>query len=303
MDRSPTSASSCTTGASPDAYSIVILTKDEAINIGACLQSCRACDDIHVLDSGSSDNTCDLAAAMGATVHRHAFESFARQRNWAIDNVPLRHDWVLHLDADERLTPALDAELRALVESRPQEAGFYVPSKLMFMGRWLRRTAGPMYQVRFFDRRRLRFVDYGHGQREQTDGALGTVRAPYLHESFSKGLETWFEKHNRYSSAEAAQAIAALSEAMPWRDLMSLDGIRRRRALKVLAYRLPLRAQLRWIYMALLRGGFLDGRAGLAYISLMTSYEQMTTSKIKWLRTVPEPERARLDEGVRQGVG
>lgn len=272
------------------AYSIVILAKDEAVDIVDCLRSCAACDDVHVLDSGSDDGTRDIAATIGATVHQHAFESFGRQRNWAIDNIALRHDWVLHLDADERLTPALDAELRRIVASAPSEAGYYVPSKLIFMGRWMRHTAGPMYQVRFFHRQRLRFVDHGHGQREQTDGEVGTVTTPYLHESFSKGLESWFEKHNRYSSGEAEQAVAALSGPIPWRDLCSRQPVRRRRALKATAYRLPLRAELRWLYMAVIRLGFLDGRAGLAYISLVVSYERMTTSKIKWLRSVGDSE-------------
>ena len=166
---------------SQDGYSVVVLAQDEAINIEACLRSCRSCDDIHVVDSGSTDDTREIAAAMGAVVHRHAFASFGQQRNWAIDNISIRNDWVLHLDADERLTPALDAELRTLVVRNPPEAGFFVPSKLIFMGRWMRHTAGPMYQVRFFNRRRLRFVDYGHGQREQTAGQLGTVQHPYLH--------------------------------------------------------------------------------------------------------------------------
>lgn len=275
-------------------YSIVVLTKDEALNIAACLSTCASCDDVHVLDSGSEDQTCEIATAMGATVHHHPFESFGRQRNWAIDNISLRHDWVLHLDADERLTPALDAELRKRIAANPSEAGYYVPSRLTFMGRWMRRSAGPMYQVRFFHRQRLRFLDHGHGQREQTDGELGTVSAPYLHESFNKGLDSWFDKHNRYSSGEAEQAVATLSPTIPWRDLFSRQQIRRRRALKTVAFRLPCRAQLRWIYMAIIRLGFLDGREGLAYISLVVSYERMTTSKIHWLRSVrdsvSEPE-------------
>jgi glycosyltransferase involved in cell wall biosynthesis len=263
---------------------------DEAVNIAACLRSCVSCDDVHVVDSGSDDATRDIASAMGATVHRHPFESFGRQRNWAIDRITLRHDWVLHLDADERLTPALDAELRSIAASGPSEAGYYVPSRLMFMGRWMRRTAGPMHQVRFFHRERLRFVDHGHGQREQTNGALGRVASPYLHESFSKGLDSWFEKHNRYSSGEAEQVVAAMTDRIPWRALLSRDSVRRRRALKATAYRLPFRAQLRWFYMAVVRLGFLDGREGLAYISLVVSYERMTTSKIKWLRASRDPK-------------
>src|SRR5438045_4083417 len=89
-------------GAAP--VSVVTLTLDEERNIADCLRSCAWCDDVHVLDSGSSDRTCAIADAMGATVHRNPFRSFGHQRNWAIDNIATKHNWQFHLDADERFT-------------------------------------------------------------------------------------------------------------------------------------------------------------------------------------------------------
>jgi glycosyltransferase involved in cell wall biosynthesis len=114
---------------------------DETINIVACIESYKDCDDIHVLDSGSTDGTRELAEALGAQVHVHKFESFGSQRNWAIDNIPVKHDWILHLDADERLTDTLSSEMRAVLASNPEEAGYYLPSKLIFMGRVLKHLA------------------------------------------------------------------------------------------------------------------------------------------------------------------
>ncbi len=133
---------------------LVILTQDEEKNLPECLRSVIGrVADIHVLDSGSTDGTVALARGFGVPVHVHPFAGFGQQRNWAIDNIPHAHRWVLHLDADERMTPDLEAELRRLLTADPSEAGFYVPSKLMLDGRWLRHSSGyPVYQVRLFDR-------------------------------------------------------------------------------------------------------------------------------------------------------
>src|SRR5688572_16403049 len=193
--------------------SVVILTYNEETNIADCLRSCAWCDDVHVVDSGSTDRTCEIAREMGAHVHIHPFKSFGDQRNWAIDSIDHKHDWVFHLDADERFTPELVGEMRQVLADHPGDAGFYVPHKLMFMGRWLRYAEGgyPIYQMRLFHKARMRFHDYGHGQREATTGRVGMLHRPYLHFNFSKGLDDWIDKHNRYSALEAAEAFALLS--------------------------------------------------------------------------------------------
>ncbi len=266
--------------------SVVILTLNEEINIAACIESLEGIGDIHVLDSGSTDRTCEIARELGAKVSVNPFESFGKQRNWAIDNMDLEHPWVLHLDADERMTPELRDEISSLLETDPAEAGYFVPSKLMFMGRWLRHAGGyPTYQVRLFHIDRLRFTDYGHGQREETTGELGTLERPYLHDAFSKGLDDWLAKHNRYSRQEAEQAILEKVEGVRLRDLISADSVRRRRTLKRIAYRLPARASLRWWYIYLVQLGFLEGREARTYATLITTYERMTGIKIKWLES------------------
>ncbi|MAC19924.1 MAG: hypothetical protein CMJ23_09670 [Phycisphaerae bacterium] len=274
------------TGRGGVGLSVVILTLDEEINIRACIESLEGVEDIHVLDSGSSDRTCEMAREMGAKVSFHDFESFGSQRNWAIDNMPLENQWVLHLDADERMTPELLEEIRVLLAGDPEEAGFFVPSKLMFMKRWLKHAGGyPTYQVRLFHTGRLRFTDYGHGQREETDGEVGTLRQPYLHDAFSKGLDDWLAKHNRYSRQEAEQAIAEKAEGIRLRHLWSSDSVVRRRTMKRIAYRLPARASLRWWYIYLGQLGFLEGREARTYATLITTYERMTGIKIKWLES------------------
>lgn len=263
---------------------MVILTLDEEINIAGAIASCAWCDDVHVLDSGSKDRTADIARSMGATVHVNPFRSFGAQRNWAIDHIPLKHDWTFHLDADEQFTPPLVEEMAAVLAGNPSEAGFNVANQMIFMGGWMRHASGyPAYQMRLFHKARMRFKDHGHGQREDTQGAVGTLREPYLHYNFSKGLDDWFARHNRYSSAEARQ-IHGQSESMRLLDLLSGDPVRRRRALKALGYALPLRPHLRWLHTVLIKRAFLDGRPGLRYATMLSIYERMIDFKLKVLR-------------------
>jgi acetyltransferase-like isoleucine patch superfamily enzyme len=246
---------------------------------------------VHVLDSGSTDRTRDIARELGAGVWEHPFESFGAQRNWAIENIPVRHDWIFHLDADERFTPELVREMARVIEARPDEAGFHVPSKLMFMGRWLKRAGGyPTYQMRLFHKTRMRFRDWGHGQREQTEGLVGKLAQPYVHYAFSKGLYDWLDKHNRYSSLEALQVIASRHERPTLRRMLARDPVERRRAWKLVGYRLPFRPFMRWFVTLVLTGGLLEGRPARTYASLLATYERMTTLKVRLLKRI-DPQR------------
>lgn len=280
----PNTPSAASWGAAP--VSVVILTLNEEINIADCLASCAWCDDVAVLDSGSTDRTADIARGMGATVYVNRFESFGKQRNWAIDHIPARHNWVFHLDADERFTPELVAALRDLLGADPPQAGFHVPNKFMFMDTWLKRTMQyPAYQMRLFHKARMRFTDYGHGQREDTAGEVGTFDVPYLHYAMSKGLGDWFERHNRYSTAEAAKAFDVLHRGGgSLAQILSSRGIERRRAIKEFAYRLPCRATLRYLHTLFIAGAVLEGRAGRTYAALLHTYERMITLKLRVLR-------------------
>lgn len=267
--------------------SVVILTYNEEPNLADCLRSCAWCDDVHVVDSGSSDRTAEIARAMGAQLHVHPFTSFGEQRNWAIDHIGHRHDWVFHLDADERFTPELVAEMRRVLARGPREAGFYVPHKMMFMGRWLRHAEGgyPIYQMRLFHRERMRFRDYGHGQREHTSGKVGLLSKPYLHYNFSKGLEDWIDKHNRYSTLEAREAFEAQRHARDAGDSPFGNAVERRRFFKARIYpKLPGKWLGRFVWMYVLRLGFLDGLAGLQYCLLVSTYDLFTSLKLAELR-------------------
>lgn len=267
--------------------SILLLTLNEEANLPACFSAINWCDDVVVLDSFSTDDTVSLAESLGARVYQRRFDHFAGQRNYALDQIEFKHDWVLHLDADEIVTPELHSEMLRVISEDRFDA-FRVPSKTMFFGRWLRYSGMyPTYQVRLGHRERLRFKQVGHGQREDLpQERVGTLTEPYLHYSFSKGMAEWIDKHNRYSTDEAHETVKVLSseQGLDWPGLLSNDRTRRRRALKGLSFRLPFRPTLRFFYMYVLRRGFLDGRAGFTYCRLLALYEYLIVLKTRELR-------------------
>lgn len=257
--------------------SIVILTHNEIINIERCLASVAWADDILVVDSGSTDSTVQCAEDMGARVLFRPFDNFANQRNYALDHGQLKHPWVLHLDADEEVTPQLADQMQRIAALDAGKPGYLVPFRLMLLGQWLKHAGMyPGYQVRFGSRDRLRFHMVGHGQRELLAPAeIGTLSGDLIHHNFSKGISEWLTKHARYARDEALLAVAD-PEQFKWADLLQFsDRLKRRRSLKQLAQVMPLRPLARFMYVYFLKLGFLDGRAGLRYASLMGLYQWM----------------------------
>jgi glycosyltransferase involved in cell wall biosynthesis len=265
--------------------SVVILTKDEAGNLPRCLDSLEFSDDILVLDSGSTDETCAIALARGARVMTRRFDSFGRQRNHAMEAGNLRHEWVLHVDADEVVTPELREELQQIARSGAATPAFRIPSRMILMGRWLRHAGMyPAYQVRFGRRDVLRFIDHGHGQREAlAPDQVGTIYSPFDHYNFSKGLDDWYARHRRYAQAEAEQALTEREQPLHLQQLFSGDPTLRRRALKRLGSRVPFRPLLRFAYTYVLRGGFLDGAAGLKYAGMLATYQRYIDERMREL--------------------
>ena len=256
-------------------FSILILTLNEEHNLPTCLASCAGCDDLVVLDSGSTDRTAEIAGAAGARVFVRPFDNFAGQRNFAQTQIAFRHPWVFHLDADEQFTPELRAECHQRLTAETTELdGYYVAPKMLWKGRWIPHcTDYPAYQARLVRAPQFRFIEVGHGQREDPTMRLGYLRANYRHELASGGETEWLQKHRRYAAKEAAAHECTTPTALPWRRLFSGQALERRRALKQLSYRLPFRPLARFLYQYGLRGGFLDGATGLHYCRLLARYE------------------------------
>jgi glycosyltransferase involved in cell wall biosynthesis len=243
------------------------------------------CDDIVVLDSGSTDQTLGIAREAAARVFVNQFENFAAQRNHAHRAVDFRHPWVFHLDADEQMTP----ELRAECAARPGDEaldGCYVAPHMLWEGRWIPRcTDYPAWQARFVKARGFEFIQAGHGQRENPSMRMGRLRASYLHDLSADGVDGWLAKHRCYAREEAAAFLTAEpGERGLLRSLVAGPALARRRALKHLSFHLPGRPGLRFIYQYLLRAGFLDGGPGYRYCRLLARYEGFADCEIRQLR-------------------
>jgi glycosyltransferase involved in cell wall biosynthesis len=269
-------------------FSILILTLNEQRNLPACLARLRNCDDVVVLDSGSSDQTVEIARAHGARVLTHHFETFAQQRNTGLQIGGFKHRWVLHLDADEWLTPELETECEKIAADDPGDRdGFYIAPKMLFHDRWIPHcTDFPAYQARFGHAERFHFVQVGHGQREDPSMRMGTLQSSYFHNLSSQTDEELRTKHRHYAVQEARAFLdRAAKESPSWRSCFSRDRLVRRRALKAVSQRMPARGLLRFFYQYFLRRGFLDGSAGFSYCVLLARYESWISAEIRRQRS------------------
>jgi glycosyltransferase involved in cell wall biosynthesis len=285
--------------------SVVILTLNEATNLPRCLASISWCDDILVVDSGSTDNTVALAQATGARILQRPFDNFANQRNFALDHGQLRHEWVLHLDADEEASNELLTAMRAVVESPEHKTAYRVAGQIIFMDRWLKHAGMyPCYQVRFGDRDRLRFKQVGHGQREALPAAeLGTLDADLIHHNFSKGVADWFTRHAHYARDEAQSRFVDRKPIHLGAFFRSREPLERWRETKRLAARMPFRPLLRFIFVYFFRRGFLDGVAGFRYSVMLGIYEYMINLNLLELQHTELSEHSVLNPGAADSNG
>lgn len=292
--------------------SVLILTKNERQDLPGCIQSVSAwCDDIHVFDSGSTDDTVALAESLGAKVTQRSYPNSdapfggdeAAHRTWGLREIPFKHEWLLLLDADERCTPHLVRTLRqrlapdhveAVNAVKPSIAAFRFCRRDHFLGVWLKHvTPSPMH---------VRMIRPGRVHYERlinpvvvVDGEVEDLDTHFDHHPFSKGMAHWFAKHNGYSDLEARQLVAQSAETArySWRTaLIGRDVSERRRHQKGLYYGMPMRPLIMFLGLYIGKRGFLDGRAGLVFALLRAIYEYMIVLKVDELRA-----RAKSDAG------
>ena len=263
---------------------VIILTRNEENDLPGCLRSLTWCDDVHILDSGSTDKTVSIARGWGAWISSNPFESFGKQRNFALDHITAKYDWILFLDADEQVTVPFLGEMTDKIKTASQDiAGYYCCWKMMLEGTWLRHCDNfPKWQFRLMRKGRARFTDFGHGQKEdKVMGEIGYIKEPYLHFGFSKGWSAWIERHNRYSTQEAG---ARLSVKPPFKNIFSRHGSLRNPALKSRLMHVPGWPCLRFIQAYVLNLGFLEGRPGFIYCVNMAYYEFLIKIKARELK-------------------
>lgn len=263
----------------------MIFTLNEEANLPHCLASLAWCDDVVVVDSFSTDATERICREAGARFFQHAFTGFGAQRNWALANTAPRHPWVLVLDADERVPPDLARELMDLARQPEAGVGAYRMRRRFHMwGKWLRYSSlYPTWVVRFIRLGAVRYQDRGHAETQEVDGRIGDLRHDLIDENH-KGIDEWFERHNRYSSKDAAFELEAGRSGLQPAQLFARDPLARRAALKRVASRLPARGLVYFLYSYLWRRGFLDGREGLMFCRMRAMYQTQVAAKAFDLR-------------------
>ncbi|MBD2245406.1 glycosyltransferase family 2 protein [Nostoc sp. FACHB-888] len=264
--------------------SAIILTKNEVYNLKQCIGSLRWCQEIIVVDSGSTDGTIQLAESLGIKVFTNIQPppfKISEQRNWALETCQLKSEWVFFLDADEIIPPNLATEIQCVCSASNQQYNAYeLPARYLFWGKWLKLTQGyPNWHARLLKLGEVTFTG-GVWEGFASNAKVGRINIPYDHYANSKGFGDWLERHDRYSSWDAQNVVEFLETGKA-----SALGTERKLKLRLLAAKLWfLRPFIRFIQMYFLRLGFLEGITALIFCLLYAMYEFMTVVKIIELR-------------------
>jgi glycosyltransferase involved in cell wall biosynthesis len=263
--------------------SVLILTKNEERDLPGCLESVRWSDDVHVYDSYSTDRTVDIAHAARAHVTQRQFDNWSSHQNWGLANIAFAHPWVLYIDADERVTPALAASIHMAVQKPVETVGFRIQRRDFWGTRWLKHVQACSHYLRLFRPEKMQYERLANPV-SLADGPVEDLSGYLDHYPFSKGISHWLERHNSYSSFEAQQIIKnqASNRAPSWHQaILAKDVNVRRFHQKELFYRLPGRPIVKFFILYLGKRGFLDGGPGFAYAMLQSFYEFMIVLKTK----------------------
>ena len=282
--------------------SFLIPIKNEAGNLPRCLESIAWADDVFVVDSASTDASQRIAQEHGAKVVQFDFNGiWPKKKNWALENLPFKYEWVFILDADEVLPPEAEAEFRAIAADPVHPVdGYWINRRFMFMGKWLKHAYYPNWNLRLFRHRLGRYeqltnVNTQSGDNEVHEhvivqGKTGFLKSEMDHYAFPS-VDVFVEKHNRYSNWESRVALDRYLHDSESQLQKSNVGIRRR--LKQLSHRLPCREWLRFCYVYFWQRGFLDGREGYYFARLHGFYEFLSVAKTYELKKQCAPGERR----------
>lgn len=273
---------------SPDkvAISVLIPVKNEAHNLPRCLEALQWAEQIFVVDSQSTDDTPTIVQAHRAELVQFHFNGrWPKKKNWALENLPFRHPWVLIMDADETLPPEASDEIRTIVsDTNHPHVGYWINRRFMFMGKWLRHAYFPNWNLRLFQHDKGRYEcltqqdDSGFDNEVHEgivlQGSSGRLNALMNHYAFPD-VDTFMRKHLTYSTWEARVALDP--EAAMHRQAPQQKTLRHR--LKTLSRRMPFRPFLRFAYVYFWQRGFLDGREGYYFARLHGIYEFLSVAK------------------------
>jgi glycosyltransferase involved in cell wall biosynthesis len=279
--------------------SVLVPIRNEAGNLPRCLNSVSWADEVFVVDSQSTDESIRISEEHGAKVVQFEFNgTWPKKKNWALENLPFRHEWVLILDADEVLPPEAGAEIASAIENAGETAGYWINRRFFFLGRWLKHSYYPNWNLRLFRHSLGRYEKLTEAETNSGDnevhehvvvkGETGRLRSEMDHYAFPS-VEVFLEKHNRYSNWEARVAVDGYLKQSAGSISHGRVGAKRR--LKSLSQHLPFRPLLRFLYIFVWQRGFLDGRAGYYFARLHATYELLCVVKTYELRRRAEPGR------------
>ncbi|MGK7943312.1 MAG: glycosyltransferase family 2 protein [Microcystaceae cyanobacterium] len=295
--------------------SVLIPAKNEELNLPACLESVAQADEVFVVDSQSSDRSSEICQEYGAQVVQFHFNGgWPKKKNWSLDNLPFRNDWVLIVDCDERITPELWEEIATVIQDANYN-GYYLNRRVFFLGKWIRHGGKyPDWNLRLFRHSCGRYENLNTEDIPNTgdnevhehvvlEGEVGYLKEDMLHIDF-RDIYHWLQRHNRYSNWEARVYYNLLTgqgdEGTIGANLFG-DSVQRKRFLKKIWVRLPFKPFIRFILFYFIRLGFLDGTAGYMYARLLSQYEYQIGVKLYELRkfggklNVSESEPKKID--------
>jgi glycosyltransferase involved in cell wall biosynthesis len=285
--------------------SVIVPIKNEAANLPRCLASVKWADEILVVDSESTDGSIAIAQQHGAKVVQFEFHgTWPKKKNWALENLPFRNEWVFVLDADEVLPPEAETEFAQAIADGGDIAGYWINRRFMFMGRWLRHAYYPNWNLRLFRHalgryEKLTDAPTNSGDNEVHEHVLlngGTARLKVEIDHYAfPSIDIFVEKHNRYSNWEARVAADTLLDSSSKK--ISSRTVDRRRKLKTLSRQLPFRPLLRFLYVYVWQKGFLDGAEGYYFARLHGFYEFLSVAKTRELLKQQRNDRANSMEG------
>jgi len=278
--------------------SVLIPAKNEELNLHACLTSLARADEIFVVDSKSIDKTVEISENYGAKVVQFDFNGrWPKKKNWSLENLSFRNEWVLIVDCDERIPPELWTEIAQIIE-KDEYDGCYLNRRVFFLGKWIRYGGKyPDWNLRLFKHQKGRYENLhtedipNTGDNEVHEhvilsGKVGYLQNDMLHEDF-RDLYHWLERHNRYSNWEARVYYNLLTDQDETGTIGGKffgDPVQRKRFLKTMWVRLPFKPLLRFILFYIIQRGFLDGKAGYIYGRLLSQYEYQIGVKLYELR-------------------
>ena len=274
--------------------SVLIPAKNEELNLAACLESVAVADEVFIVDSQSEDRSLEIAAKYGAKVVQFHFNGrWPKKKNWSLENLSFRNDWVLIVDCDERITPELWSEIATAIKN-PEYQGYYINRKVFFLGKWIRFGGKyPDWNLRLFQHKLGRYENLSTedipntGDNEVHEHVILQGKAGYLEEDMLhidfRDIYEWLARHNRYSNWEARvyyNILTGKDESGTIGAKLFGNAVQRKRFLKKIWVRLPFKPLLRFILFYVIRFGFLDGRAGYIYGRLLSQYEYQIGVKL-----------------------